>query len=552
MRKKKLILNLVAVCLMLPGCSNVNEYLTEKLEEKTLEGSEILEDQDYLEYQDLEASGKLDDNGIYLETAEIKDEDVDDAELSGQIHVTFAENSHIRLTYYYDAECTEQIDTSQCYLNPGDCIYASEPKIIEAYSNKYLFKEFRIMKYDSNNQPESTATVLGNDNLVFEIPAEYAGDKLSVLPLGRYEARVLTLDDYYLNVDGDEVEFHGTWWIDSEGFSETTVEIDSTVDYQVIYDYSDYVNDYYFVKSVPNPFSADDSGIIEFSKSTPQNGDENYYVLLHRYISVRVSNGDYSIFNQNIIKSISLNGKEQDNVKKKELMLDKLKCGDTITLRIDNGYKVTVSGLEISNPIDVGNGTIKEYKITIPETVERELGITVSKNTATLGGFTMKMVNNAVISVTDENGNILQDGDEVDDNEKLTVSITPTSGYYVTGKKVKDGVYQDTMKYKEYFSNIDKIIEEHPVKKLINVTLDDSDDNGTCVYTIDGEVVSGTISLREGQKIKLEYTLTDSNYQIDSGLFGSKAHKSATLEISEDSDGKTLSREDFNIHIKKK
>ena len=552
MRKKILILNLAAVCLTLSGCSNVNEYLKGKLEEKALERAEILEDQDYLEYKNLEVSGKLDDDGIYLGTVEINDEDIDDTKLSGQIHVTFAENSHIRFTYYYDAECTEQIDTSQCYLNPGDCIYASEPKIIEAYSNKYLFKEFRIMKFDSNNQPETLAAVLGDDNLVFEIPADYAGDKLSVLPLGRYEARALTLDDYYLSVDGDEVEFHGTWWIDSDGFSETTTEIDSTVDYQVVYDYSEYVNDYYFVKSVPEPFSADDSGIIEFSKSTPKNGDENYYVLLHRYISVRVSNGDYSIFNQNIIKSISLNGREQDNVKKKELMLDKLKCGDTITLRIDNGYKVTVSGLEISNPIDVGNGTIKEYKITIPETVELELGITVSKNTATLGGFTMKMVNNAVISVTDENGNILQDGDEVDDNEKLTVSITPASGYYVTGKKVKDGVYQDTMKYKEYFSNIDKIIEEHPVKKLINVTLDDSDDYGTCVYKIDGEVVSGTISLREGQKIKLEYTLTDSNYQIDSGLFSSKTQKSATLEISENSDGKTLSREDFNIQIKKK
>lgn len=242
MKKKILILNLVTVCLILSGCSNVNENLKTKLEEKMLERSEIFEDQDYLKYQSLERSGKLDDNGIYLGTVEINDEDIDGAELYGQIHVTFAENSHIRFTYYFDAECTEPIDTSQCYLNPGDCIYVSEPKIIEAYSDKYVFKEFRILKFDSNNQSEPLAAILGNDNLVFEIPADYAGDKLSVLPLGRYEARVLTLDDYYLNVDGDEVEFHGTWWIDSDEFSETTVEIDSTEDYKVIYDYSDYVN----------------------------------------------------------------------------------------------------------------------------------------------------------------------------------------------------------------------------------------------------------------------------------------------------------------------
>lgn len=551
MKKKILILILLVVCLMLSGCSNVNEYLTGKLEEITLEKAEILEDQDYLDYQSLKISGLLDNNGTYLGVNEIKGADSDEAELSGQIHVTFAENSHIRFTYYFDAEHTEQIDTSSCYLNPGDCIYASEPNIFEAYSDKYEFKEFRILKYVSNNQPESFAVGLGNDNLVYEIPVDYAGDKLSVLPLGRYDARVLTLDDYYLSDDGDEVEFHGTWWIDSDRFSETTAEIDSTVDYKVIYDYSDYADYYYFVKSVPEPFSTDDSGIIEFSKSTPQNGNENFYVLLHKYISVRVANINYSIFKQNIIKSLSVNGNAQDIVKKKEFSLEKLKCGDTITIRIDNGYKVTARGLEISNPIDVENGTVQEYKITIPETTELELGIGVIKKTATLGGFTMRTIHNAIITVTDENGNILQNGDEVDDNEKLTVTITPTNGYYVTGKKVKDGVYQDTMKYKEYFSDIDKIIENHPIKKLIYITLDDSDDYGTCVYSIDGEVVSGTVALREGQKVTLKYTLTDSNYQIvRRGL--RKTQATVELEILENFDGKILSREDFDIQIKNK
>lgn len=552
MKKKIRILILMTFLLMLSGCSNVNDYLTSKLEEKTWENFEILEDQDYQKYLHLKQEGELDENGYYLEEDEDPSESGDSEEPSGQIHVTFAENLHIRFTYYLDAERTEQINTLSCYLNPGDSIYASEPEIINAYSDKYVFSEFRIHQFDSNDQQESVSAVLTDDKLVFEIPADYAGDKLSVMPLGRYEPRILTLDDRYLDDDGNEVEFHGIWWVDSVEVKETTAEINSTEDYKVSYDYSNYANDFYFVKSNPEPFRTDDSGIIEFSEATAQNGCENYYVLLHRYINVRVSNGGYSLLpGQNKIKSLTVNSHEQDDLNKKELMLEGLKCRDEIVIRVDNSYEVTVSGLDITASIDLENGNVQEYKITVPETVERELGITVSKKTATLGVFAVKTVNNAKITVMDEDGKLLQNGDKVDDNEKLTVTITPESGYYVTGKKVDGDIYQDTMRYKEYISDIEKIVEEHPVKKLISVTLDTSDDYGDCVYTVDGKEVSGTVTLREGQKVKLEYTMTDSNYQIDSGLFGSKS-KTETIDVSEDFEGRTLSREDFNIQIKGK
>lgn len=553
MRKKIRILILTVTCLMISGCANVKDYLTSKLEEKAQEKSGILDDQDYQEYQEMKETGKLDESGYYVDAVEIENEDkVIDDEPSGQIHVTFAENSHIRFTYYLDAEHTEQIDITNCYLNPGDCIYASEPNIIEAYSDKYVFSEFKILQFDSNDRPEILATVSAGDKLFFEIPSDYTGNQISVLPLGKYEARVLTLDDRYLNVDGNEIAFQGIWRIGSEEYHDTTAEISATVDYKVTYDYSDYIEDFYFVKSSPEPYRTDDTGIIEFSDSTPQNGNDSYYVLLHKYIDVRVFNEDYSIFKQDIIKSLSVNGGVRDDFKKKELMLEKVKCGDVITLRVDNNYKVIVNGLDISDSIDVSSENAQEYKITIPETVELELGITVSKKTATLGGFTEKSINNATISVTDEDGNPLQIGEEVDDNEKLIVTIAPADGYYVTGKKVKDDIYQDTMKYKEYVADIDKIIKEHPVKKFIYVTLDDSDNYGTCTYTVNGKAVSGTAKLHEGEKVKLEYTLTDDRYQIDRKGIGSKSKKTDTIEISEDLDGKTITRENFNIQIKEK
>ena len=414
----------------------------------------------------------------------------------------------------------------------------------------YVFSEFRILKFDGDNQQETVTVIPGDKDLIFEIPEDYEGEMLSLMPLGRYKTRSLTFRDYQLDGDGNEEPLNGIWRIDSAEYYGGNVEISSIVDYKVTYDYSDFADSYYYVEADPEPFYMEDDGIVEFRNATAQDGYTEYRVRLHRFISVKVVNEDYSIINPNIIRSLSTDGIDQENLEEKELMLDGLRCGSVMILRVDSNYKVTVSGLEITGPTDLEDG--QKYKITVPETVEPELEIIISKKTATLGGFATRTVNNARISVTDKNGNELQEGSEVDDDEKVTVTISPAGGYYVTGKKVDDGVYQATMKYKEYVSDIDEIIEEHPIKKLIYVTLDVSDNFGTCVYTVDGEEVSGTIGLREGQKVKLEYILTDSRYQIDTGWFGNKTKKTASIEITEKYDGQTLSREDFDIQIKDK
>ena len=131
MKRKILTLITVFVLLMISGCSNVNDFLINRLEENALENAGILEDTEYQDYEKLMSSGQLDENGKYLGTVADMDENDDVEEASGQIHVTFANNSHISFIYYLDAEHTEQINTSNCYLNPGDCIYASDPKLVD-------------------------------------------------------------------------------------------------------------------------------------------------------------------------------------------------------------------------------------------------------------------------------------------------------------------------------------------------------------------------------------------------------------------------------------
>ena len=146
----------------------------------------------------------------------------------------------------------------------------------------------------------------------------------------------------------------------------------------------------------------------------------------------------------------------------------------------------------------------------------------------------------------------LQDSDVVEVSRNVTITITPEDGYYITGSKVNQSTYSDTMKYSAWEKDVEKILEKHPAKKILNVTLDTSDDHGTCVYKLDGDTVSGPVEMYEGQKLVLEYTLTDSNYIIIrkglGGFLGDRTHQeteSCSIDVSEELDGKTVKRSDY-------
>lgn len=157
-----------------------------------------------------------------------------------------------------------------------------------------------------------------------------------------------------------------------------------------------------------------------------------------------------------------------------------------------------------------------------------------------------------------DGGAKLRDGDIADGTREVEVAIQPAEGYYVSGKKVSGDSYRERMTFQRYRSGIAEIIQGHPVRKLIWVTLDASDAHGTCVFTVDGEEKNGKTGLRAGQKIVLEYTLTDLDYEIvrEQGGFldqiitwGSEAlHKNrqkVTIEVTEGLDGTTLTRADY-------
>ena len=115
-----------------------------------------------------------------------------------------------------------------------------------------------------------------------------------------------------------------------------------------------------------------------------------------------------------------------------------------------------------------------------------------------------------------------------------------------------------TMKYSKWEKDHKKILSKHTVQKTWYVTLDDADSYGTCIYKLDGKVVSGRTPIRDGQKLTLEYTLTDSNYKIvHNGFLGfvgnltNSQKEQYDIPVSEALDGKTVKRSDY-ISIERK
>ena len=91
------------------------------------------------------------------------------------------------------------------------------------------------------------------------------------------------------------------------------------------------------------------------------------------------------------------------------------------------------------------------------------------------------------------------------------------------------------------------------------MTLDSSDTFATYTYKLDGKEVSGTITVKEGQKLTLTYEITDSAYKLKEGAGGvplvgwgkSYTKVSKDLTITPGMDGKTITKDDFGIETVK-
>ncbi len=669
--RKGFLVTIYLSFLILAGCTKEMNSANDWIENYVIQASGIEESQEYQRYIELNNNGKLNQAGEYngLDHKEYQTVPHEEAK---QVRVTIAQNSFLKIDYYYDAECKEKVDQDTVFLNPGDKLFCSRPQSDNVHSNTYVFSGFQIYEFDEDGNKGRLWDTTEQDNVALVIPVDFKGTELSVMPIGIYEKRNLTFRAFYYNENGEIRNVPGVWFINDEVCTDTTGIVGAGDVYTIKYQYDEEA--YYYVNADPLPFILDVPGMVEFKKATPLSEDDNYSVQLHKWITAMFS---YDNNEKNGIASIEKNGKPIQDFDNKELK--KLKGGDKLSITTNENYRVFCRGILIDEPEMVDGGF--RYTMTIPESNEFEYIIKISKSelqvslddsvgydmafdiitsgvskkncyyskqalngdlvifndtigleenitievkeaeikpgnaikiavnkidgnsqtsteikyilttpglaridlyngvgeTANLNKIYKKIkiqasmvqimeysptiIPNASINVKLADGTsreLLKEGDVVEGDTKVEVSIYPESGYYVAGKDVTDDVYVKNMKYSRYESDIDTIIKDHEIKKLYSVTLDDTDSYGMVTYKLNGREAVGTIEVREEDELIIEYKLTDESYEIIRNSEGfwnrlddwsknviSPNKEEITVQLSDAIDGMTINRSDF-------
>lgn len=510
------LLSIVVIMFIFSGCSAINNQLEKEIKNK----SGILDDEEYEEYENWKEEEEI---PVYID---------------GSIQVSFANNNNISIEYYYDQELQNRVDTNNCYVNQGDKIYS----LINTNSSKelYSFKEFEL--FDVCDGERTKINNESSDPSIINIPNNYNGTMLSIIPVGLFNNREIAFSDYYYLPDGSKKELESQWLQDDEKKFDS-ITVNPLDEYTISCDYSKYADKFYISDSYPDITSHDLKGIVYFDSAYLSDSLINYSLQLHQYINLSI-NDDKAIGQP--VKAISLDGEKIATTDR----IERLKANQLINIVVDKDYIIDSQSLEILNKNNFDSEN--EYTLKVPDTTVNELSIFVLKSTNVSEGIQIPDIENGIVSLFREDGRPIVNDTEIGDNENVVVKITPNSGYYILSNDLIDGVYSKKMTFKKYQKNIDSIIEKHPIKKVLSVNLDTKDENGICRYTLDGVEVSGFTRMKEGQKLVLEYVLTSSDYKISRKWYGSVYHFvfnknsiNVEIDINDSLDGKTIKASDY-------
>ena len=488
----------VVLLLISPAESAAAAYMKQKADLENIE--------EYKTYQQLKTSDQLDENDEYI---------IPEKEESGTIRFVRMKNNQLKVDYFRDAERTDPILGD--WVKPGESIYADVRNDADA-AETFCFSHFTIETYSDGKRTELD-TVESKDGLVYVIPSDYQYEQLIVQPVGKYVSQELHLNAYY-EKDNEKMAMSGEWSADGKVVQNDSVMLNGLEKSRIVYDYSDYSDDYYFESSDPKCFTADDyRGIVEFHDITSLNGLQSLDVKLHPYYVMTLHMSDYenmiNLNGGNSLKSLKINGIQIDSLPaQKDSIFRKMKAGTKVVLRTAEGYKAVADGLELVNKTAVNNLKETEYTFRIPDSEQTDVMINICLNKATLGAYQQKSIEHATVTLERQDGTKTLENEEVDNDEKVTLSVIPYRGYYVEGSPNDSVQYTASMTYKDYVSKIDEELKWHPVKKLIELDLPFSDDYGEYTYLVDGKEVTDHVSIKENTTVKVKYQITDKNYKI--------------------------------------
>lgn len=267
----------VLAVILLSGCSAAEDWV--------LKHSGVIPEEDVQAYLELKNTGRLDEQGFYkpvIADEGLREEGEDGADGNREhIHVTFGENPYLEISYYLDKELTNPVDTENCYVNPGDCLYAGEPVYRPSAGSLYRFDQFHIYDWaDGSAAPRERFWEKedGESPLVIRIPEDYSGAELSVMPAGRFEKREISLTAYYIDTAGTKQEAEsGTWMVNGKKETAKTVSVSWTQQMNVEYHYDE--KKYSYVSSHPAALYAAD-GLVSFKPGEAEDLVSEYSVEL--------------------------------------------------------------------------------------------------------------------------------------------------------------------------------------------------------------------------------------------------------------------------------
>ena len=287
--KKQMFAKFVVMLLVLllsaslTACSSIESTL----ENRILEKSGILDSEDYKKYKQMEEDNELEKGHYIVPVIDEAPTDEINEEL-GSIHVTFATNRYLKVEYYLDMDLTNEIDQENCYLNPGDSIYAkavsSNPN-----TNLYEIEEYRVVDYSNNGQKEIGRS-LSTEGLVYQVPSTFLGTEIGIVPVGKYQDRTISVQVSLIDDNGESATLSnaGTLFVNDTKYPGTNATINPLSPYILKYEFDK--KNYFFVRSIPECFTEDPNaeGVIEFFEVDPTEMDFDYSIQLHKYISLNI------------------------------------------------------------------------------------------------------------------------------------------------------------------------------------------------------------------------------------------------------------------------
>ena len=373
-REKWLYFSFLGV-IFLSGCAKAEVWSTNVLEENIGTNSEELVD-GLAQYEQYKENNIMTEDGEIISsmTEQEQVEESTDIDTEGKVHVTFAKNSLLDVSYYSDAELNNKLTMENCWLVPNDCIYADIPVGKNEFSNMYSFESFRIYQYDAMGKRTLVETVpMQEERLVYQIPMLAEGVGISIVPVGQYTDRVVAMSDYVVNSEGEAIELSGKWMLNNKEYYQESATISPLVSYVVSYQYDKDV--YYFVSATPENAchypkeEGNTEGEVIFKNQEPEKAAENFSVELHKYLSATIDNKS-----KGLVSAIVKDRSEELSIES-QLEINKLKCGSVLEVKTDKVHKLDCTNLDLEEPTEVSDGYL--YTVVLPEVAETKLNLSV-------------------------------------------------------------------------------------------------------------------------------------------------------------------------------